>query len=90
MIHGVDPGTHLRECQELIAQGYRPASWSASRGTAGVPVVTASVWHRPVIMDDTRDRLAERQAHAAIALVRLGRPGEIMPLVATRRGPPGS
>ena len=32
------------------------------------PPITASVWHRPVITEETKDRLAERQARAAIAL----------------------
>ena len=38
-IYGLDPAAHLRKCRELIAQGYRPVSWSVepdhTRGTAG-------------------------------------------------------
>ena len=81
LIHGLDPVVHLRECRQKIAQGYRPVSWSASQTTIDGPLVTASVWHRPVIKDETRDKLAERQARAAIALVRMGKPGAIMPLL---------
>jgi hypothetical protein len=43
--------------------------------------VTASVWHRPVITEETRDRLAERQARAAVALVRMGKADEIWQLL---------
>ena len=43
--------------------------------------ITASVWHRPVITEETKDRLAERQARAAIALLRMGKTGEMLPLL---------
>jgi len=80
-IYGVDPADHLRKCRELIAQGYRPVSWSASQTATEGPLVTASVWHRPVITEETRDRLAERQARAAVALARLGTTEEVWPLL---------
>ncbi|MGO9923644.1 MAG: protein kinase domain-containing protein [Isosphaeraceae bacterium] len=80
-IYGLDPAAHLRKCRELIAQGYRPVSWSASQAATEGPQVTASVWHRPVITEETRDQLAERQARAAVALVRMGKPAEILPLL---------
>ncbi len=46
-IYGLDPAAHLRKCPELIAQGYRPVSWSVSQTAIQGPLVTASVWHRP-------------------------------------------
>ena len=39
------------------------------------------MWHRPVITEKTKDRLAERQARAAIALIRMGKAAEVMPLL---------
>jgi serine/threonine protein kinase/formylglycine-generating enzyme required for sulfatase activity/tetratricopeptide (TPR) repeat protein len=80
-IYGLDPIDQLRKCRELIAQGYRPMSWSVTRTTPEGPLVTASVWHRPTVQEDVKDRLAERQARAAIALVRMGKTEEVFPLL---------
>ena len=43
--------------------------------------MTASVWHRPTVQEEVKDRLAERQARAAVALVRLGKAEEVWPLL---------
>ena len=43
--------------------------------------MTASVWHRPVVSEEVKDQLAERQARAAVALVRLGKAEEVWPLL---------
>jgi formylglycine-generating enzyme required for sulfatase activity len=40
----------------------------------GVQIATASVWRRPLVADADKDRLARRQANAAIALFWLGHP----------------
>ena len=80
-IFGLGPTAHLQRCRELAAQGYRMVALSAARTVAGGSPITSSVWHRPVITEETRDRLAERQARAAVALVRMGRAGEIVPLL---------
>ena len=68
------------KCRELMNQGCRPGSWSASRTTIEGPLVTASVWHRPTVHEDVKDRLAERQARAAVALVRMGNAEDVWPL----------
>jgi len=78
---GLDPAAHLRKCRELIAQGYRPVSWSASQPPTEGPLVTTSVWHRPVITEENRDRLAERQARAVVALFRMGKAESIRQLL---------
>ena len=80
-IYGLDPAAHLQKCRELIAQGYRPVSLSVARTTPEGPLVTASVWHRPVVSEEVKDRLAERQARAAVALVRMGKAEEVWPLL---------
>jgi formylglycine-generating enzyme required for sulfatase activity len=80
-IYGLDPAACLQKCRELAAQGYRPVSWSLARTTPGGPLVAASVWHRPTVPEEAKDRLAERQARAAVALVRMGKAEEIWPLL---------
>ena len=75
------PPPTCRKCRELIAQGYRPVSWSVSQTATEGPLVTASVWHRPMITEDVKDRLAERQARAAVATLRLGKAEEVFPLL---------
>ena len=54
---------------------------SVARTSPEGPPVTASVWHRPVITEEAKDRLAERQARAAVALVRMGKAEEVWPLL---------
>jgi len=80
-ILGLDPAAHLKRCRELESQGYRMVGLSAARIAPGAPPLTASVWHRPVISEQAKDRLAERQARAAIALVRMGKANEVWPLL---------
>jgi serine/threonine protein kinase/formylglycine-generating enzyme required for sulfatase activity/tetratricopeptide (TPR) repeat protein len=80
-VYGLDPAGQLAKSHELIDRGYRPVSWSWSRTTPRGQLVTASVWHRPVVTEEVKDRLAERQAGAAIALARLGKADEIWPLL---------
>ncbi len=75
------PPPTCKKCREIIAQGYRPVSWSTSQTTTEGPLVTASVWHRPVVQEEVKDRLAERQARAAVALVRMGKAEEVWPLL---------
>jgi serine/threonine protein kinase/formylglycine-generating enzyme required for sulfatase activity len=78
---GLDPRDHLRRCRELVAEGYRPVSLSVSRTVPDGPPVTASTWQRPSVSEPAKDGLAERQARAAVALIRLGRAGEVWPLL---------
>ena len=75
------PPPTCEKCRELIAQGYRPVSWSVSQTTPEGPLVTASVWHRPTVQEEVKDRLAERQARAAVALVRMGKAEEVWSLL---------
>jgi formylglycine-generating enzyme required for sulfatase activity/tetratricopeptide (TPR) repeat protein len=80
-IFGLDPPAHLPRCRELASQGYRMVALSVARNSPEETPITASVWHRPVITDEARDRLAERQARAAVALLRMGKTEEVLPLL---------
>jgi serine/threonine protein kinase/formylglycine-generating enzyme required for sulfatase activity len=79
--YGLNPEAHLQRCRELAACGYRPVSLSRSWTTPDGPPVMASVWRRPVVSEPAREELAERQARAAVALVRLGHASEVWPLL---------
>ena len=80
-LDGLDPAEHLRRGRELAARDYRPVAWSVTRTAQEGPPVSASVWHRPLVPAEARDRLAQRQARAAVALVRLGKAEWVWPLL---------
>jgi serine/threonine protein kinase/formylglycine-generating enzyme required for sulfatase activity len=87
LLFGLSPTEHLAKCRELLAEGYRPASCSVSASATAGASITASVWHRPVIKEETKDRLAERQARAAITLVRMGEEEGVWPLLRHKADP---
>jgi len=69
-----------------IAQGWEAETVPLFQAEIGKkapdrPPVTASAWRRPVASEEAKDRLAERQARAAVALVRLGRANEVWTLL---------
>jgi serine/threonine protein kinase/formylglycine-generating enzyme required for sulfatase activity/tetratricopeptide (TPR) repeat protein len=80
-VSGLDPDAHLRRARDLAARGYRPVAWSSARVGDDGPPVSASVWHGPVVREEVKDRLAGRQARAAVALVRLGKAESVWPLL---------
>lgn len=80
-IHGDTPTEHKVRCRALLAQGYRPAALSVAALAQPEHGVTASVWHRPAVPRDVKERLARRQANAAVALFKLGREEDVWPLL---------
>src|SRR5262249_31300370 len=85
--HGLEPAAHLARCREWVAQGYRPASFSVAAfptaaNAGGEPLlVAASVWHQSVVPDEQKEKLAKRQANAAVALLKMERPERVWPLL---------
>jgi serine/threonine protein kinase/formylglycine-generating enzyme required for sulfatase activity/tetratricopeptide (TPR) repeat protein len=69
--HGLTPEDHLRQCRAFVTDGCRPQSISISALGPEKPLVTASVWHRPIVSHAVRDEFAERQAQSALLLMRL-------------------
>jgi len=59
----------------------RDATWTALDSTAKSRIESAGGLHRPVVSEEAKDRLAERQARAAVALVKLGRANEVLMLL---------
>jgi formylglycine-generating enzyme required for sulfatase activity len=81
LLLGLDPTAHLQRCREMESQGYRIVSLSTALISSEGQPVNASVWHQPVITEEAKDNLAEHQARAAIALLRMGKAAEVMPLL---------
>ena len=80
-IFGLDPAVHEAHGRKLAAQGFRPVSVSLTRTIPDGPLATASVWHRPVVSEDAKDKLAMRQSRAAVALARFGNPDLVWQLL---------
>ncbi len=80
--HGLTPDEHLRVCRDLATDGCRPISISVAP-VAGGRLVTASAWHRAVVTDEAKDQLAQRQANAGSALVRLDEASGVWPRLRT-------
>jgi formylglycine-generating enzyme required for sulfatase activity len=85
-VHGLDPAAHLARCRDLAAQDYRPASLTVVEDSGG-RLLTGSVWHRPVVPEADKDALARRQAQAAAALLQLGAPERVWPLLEHKPDP---
>ena len=80
-LYGLDLIALLQRCRELASQGYRMVALTVAQTSPQGPSIAASVWQRPVISEETKDQLAERQARAAIALLRMGKAAEVMRLL---------
>ena len=77
--HGLSPAKHLIKCRQMQAEGYRIKSISSA--SINGELVTASVWHRPLIPDEGKEQLAKRQANVAVALLRMGQAENVWPLL---------
>jgi eukaryotic-like serine/threonine-protein kinase len=80
-VYGLDPAAQQKRCRDLAAQGYRMVSLAVARTGPEGALATAAVWHRPVVREQAKDQLAERQARAAIALLRMGNAEAVWPLL---------
>jgi formylglycine-generating enzyme required for sulfatase activity len=83
-VHGVTAEEQLQRGRDLARLGYRPVALSAASHT-----LTASIWHRPVIPETAKERLAKRQANAAVALLRLGQDARVWPQLRHQPDPRG-
>ncbi len=97
VLHALTPEELRKLAPQLAAEGFRPISISAisegrrhteEKSKAGdeSPLAT-SVWHRPLVAEEAKDRLSKRQANAAVALLRLQRELKVWPMLQHRPDP---
>ncbi|MSR58765.1 MAG: hypothetical protein EXS05_14120 [Planctomycetaceae bacterium] len=81
---GLEPAEHLKRCQELAASEYRPvavAVLARSLDKLGPSrLVSASIWQRPVVNGAAQEEVAQQNANAAVALLRMNQPEKVWPL----------
>ena len=80
-LRGLAPDEQRQRCRELVTAGYRPAVMSVAMTNVGSSLVTASVWHRPLVPDAAKETLAKLQANAAVALLRMDQVDAVWPLL---------
>ncbi|MEW6302884.1 MAG: protein kinase [Verrucomicrobiota bacterium] len=81
---GRAPEEHLQQCRELARQGFRPVSIALEN--INHPVA-ASIWHRPYVRAGDQETHARAQARIALALIKLGEPGPVWPLLSRSADP---
>ncbi|MFK8112563.1 MAG: SUMF1/EgtB/PvdO family nonheme iron enzyme [Rubripirellula sp.] len=84
-LHGLTPQEQLTKCRELGDEGFRIASINTA--LIHDQLVSASVWHRPLVRESDKERLARQQANAAIAAMQMGAPERVWPLLAHQPDP---
>jgi formylglycine-generating enzyme required for sulfatase activity len=84
--HGREPAAHLGQCRDLAGRGYRPVALTAVEMGDG-RLLSGSVWQLPVVPEAAKDALAKRQAQAAVALLQLGAPERVWPLLEHKPDP---
>ena len=77
--HGCTVEEHLAVCDQMTNQGYRIASISCV--SVNDDLITASVWHRPLLNREHCESLVKRQANAAVAALRLNKTRRVWPLL---------
>src|SRR5260370_35003371 len=70
--NGLDPAQHLAHYRSLANSGYQPASISLAWFGEGQPLVTASVWYRPIVTKAAKNDRPPPQAPQAVAVAKLG------------------
>ena len=75
--HGLTSAEHLEQCRLFQADGFRIVAISTI--SIDGELVTASVWHRPLVNRAEQLSLARRKANAAAALARLSQHDKLLP-----------
>jgi formylglycine-generating enzyme required for sulfatase activity len=87
VLQGMSPEEQVESCERLIAGGFRPRVISVVTSPLSGSQTTISVWYRKVLSETAKDRLAKRQANAAIALLQVKRSVHVWPILKHRADP---
>lgn len=76
LLTGLSSAEHQQKSREQLADGFRLVAIAADKpdpqsGVDQTKPVVASVWHRPVVSEMEKERLADQQANLAVAALRL-------------------
>jgi formylglycine-generating enzyme required for sulfatase activity len=85
-VYGLEPAAQRRRWRALAERSNRPAAVTVVE-LGGGHLRAGSVWHLPVIPEADKDALARRQAQAAVALLQLGAPERVWPLLEHKPDP---
>lgn len=77
----------VRKSEQLVLQNYRPVAVAMSTQPLDSSLHPSIVFHRPIIPDGAKEQLAQRQATAAAALLRLNAPQSVWPLLQHQADP---
>jgi hypothetical protein len=78
-LHSISTKEQLDHAARLIAEGYRPASFSVRASNEDSPLVSASVWHRPLIPETERESLAKLRPMRRSRYCNVGIPTRLRP-----------
>lgn len=81
------PEEYLELSQSMIAEGFRPRAACSLISSASKSQTCLSIWYRPLICEKAKDRLAKRQANAAVALLKMSRSENVWPILKHRPDP---
>jgi formylglycine-generating enzyme required for sulfatase activity/serine/threonine protein kinase len=80
-LHNLDSQQHLEQCRALAEQGWQLAAIDVCLPAGSSAPTAASVWHRTRFTELERNQFASRVAAAGAALLRIGPPELVWPLL---------
>ena len=84
-LFGLPSDEHLSRADQLDEQGFRPVALSSL--THAGQVLVSSVWHRPLVTHEAKDKSVRRQANAVIAAWKLGERSRAWPRLSHQADP---
>ena len=87
VVSNLSTALQLNEAEALRNEGFRPIAFAVASLDSHPKLTSASLWHRPWIPEETKERNAMRRANAAVVLASVGQADAIWPLLRHRPDP---